>query len=575
MIESATSPGRSFRALPRPQCAVALRSSRFRSTRPHSAATLHAVLLCGFLSVCPDVYADAPPAADAFATPASVTLPWLNNIQAPVLSGESLLSWTSLRSFYSRRQNRPAWLSGNRPTRNATRLLDVLRSADKEGLNPADYHIPVMTTARLPANELELLLTDAALRYAHDQLTGHFVPQQMDPQWFITTPVVPDIAASLQAALDNNQLVQWLNALPPPHPAYAQLRAALARYRVLAAQGPRPTIEAGPNLKPGEDDSRVPALRQRLAGNDAVAHGSAEAATLYDDALATAMRHFQATHGLEPDGIVGTSTRTALNISLPQRIDQLQVNMERWRWLPRQFATPHIRVNMAGFELQVEENDHPVLRMHVIVGKQLLSTPEFNSRLTHIVFNPYWTVPQSIASKEILPILKKNPAYLAKENLQVFDSWAADAQPIDPAGIDWSQYTQKHFPFRLRQLPGPHNSLGQMKFLLPNGYDIYLHDTPSRSLFNKSVRALSHGCIRLQKPTELAEYLLGNSVKWNLGTIAAAIARQETLTVTLPRPIPIYMLYFTAWVDSEGNVQFRDDVYKRNMKLAQAFENVN
>jgi murein L,D-transpeptidase YcbB/YkuD len=501
--------------------------------------------------------------------------PWLINAAASVIAGESLASWTSLQSFYSLRQNRPAWLVGATLTADALLLIDVLRTADKEGLRPGDYHFPIMTAGQLTANQLDLLLTDAALRYAHDQLTGRFDPRQMDPEWFIAPPVAPDIVSALQAALDSHQLAQWLSSLPPPHPAYAQLRTALAHYRELAAQDPWPTLEDGPKLKPGEHDARVPALRQRLERSGELAHAETGDVTLYDDTLASTVRHFQSTQGLEPDGIVGKTTRAALNVSAEQRVHQLQVNMERWRWVPRQFEARHIRVNMAGFDLQVEENENPVLSMHVIVGKQLLSTPAFNSRLTHIIFNPYWAVPQSIASKEILPILKKDPDYLSKENLQVFDSWGADAQPIDPGGIDWSQYTQKHFPYRLRQLPGPRNSLGQVKFLLPNRYDIYLHDTPSRRLFNKSVRALSHGCIRVQKPNELAEYLLRDSAKWNPEAIAAAIAKQETRTVTLPQPTPIYLLYFTAWVDSDGTVQFRDDIYTRDVKLVQAFDNVN
>jgi L,D-transpeptidase YcbB len=576
MIDPTKPAGRQSRALRQQELVtVPLRSAPRIITRTSPAATPLLALLCGFLSICPGVHAEPPPAPAGIATSAAVELPWLNSTTAPVIAGETLAQWTALRSFYSLRQNRPAWLTGNTPTADAKLLIDMLSAADKEGLRPADYHIPVLTTGQLPANERELLLTDAALRYAHDQLTGRFEPRQMDPAWFIAPPVAPDIAGALQTALESHQLAQWLDTLPPPHPAYAQLRTALAHYRELAAQAPWPTIEDGPALKPGAHDARVPVLRQRLERSGELAHDETGDATLYDGTLAGAVRTFQLVQGLEADGVVGKATRAALNVSIQQRVHQLQANMERWRWLPRQFESPYIRVNMAGFELQVEEHDKPVLSMHVIVGKQLLSTPAFNSRITHIIFNPYWIVPQSIASKEILPILKQDPDYLSRENLQVFDSRSAGAQPIDPADIDWSQYTQRHFPFRLRQRPGPHNSLGQVKFLLPNPYDIYLHDTPSRRLFDKSVRALSHGCIRIQKPNELAEYLLRGSAKWNPEAIAAAIARQVTHTVTLPQSTSVYMLYFTAWVDSEGVVQFRDDIYARDVKLAQTFENVN
>lgn len=569
MIDPKKYPGRQSHALRQQELVTAPPRSESRVTRSQATASLPLCLLFGILSVCSVAYAEPPP------TNAAAVASWLVNTEASVIVGESLTSGASLLSFYKLRQNRPAWLAGATLTADALLLLDVLRTADKEGLRPSDYHIPFMTSGQLTANQLDLLLTDAALRYAHDQLTGRFAPRQMDPEWFIAPPVAPDIPGALQAALDSHQLAQWLNSLPPPHPAYAQLRTALAHYRQLAAQGPWPMIEDGPKLKPGEHDARVPALRKRLESSGELAHTETVDATLYDEALADAVRHFQSTQGLEQDGIMGKTTRVALNVSAQQRVHQLQVNMERWRWVPRQLEARHIRVNMAGFDLQVEENDSPVLSMHVIIGQQKLSTPAFSSHLTHIVFNPYWTVPQSIAGKDILPKLKQDPSYLSAENIQVFDSWGANAQPIDPNGIDWSQYTEKHFPYRLRQLPGPHNSLGQVKFLLPNAYDIYLHDTPSRRLFNKNVRALSHGCIRLQKPNALAEYLLRDTANWNSDTIAAAIAKQVTRTVTLPQPTAIYMLYFTAWVDAEGVVQFRDDIYTRDVKMAQTFENVN
>ena len=574
MIDPKKSPGRQSRALHQQELVAAPPRSESRVTRSQTAATLPLILLFAILSWCSGAYADTPAATAAIAAPAA-TEPWLVNTEATVIAGEPLASATSLLSFYNLRQNRPAWTVKAKLTADALLLLDVLRTADKEGLRPGDYHIPVISSGQLTANQLDLLLTDAALRYAHDQLIGRFDPRQMDPEWFIAPPVTPDIAGALHAALDSHQVAQWLNSLPPPHPAYAQLRTALAHYRELAAQGPWPTLDDGPKIKPGEYDARIPALRQRLESSGELAHAETVDATLYDDTLASAVRNFQTTQGLEPDGIVGKATRAALNVSAQQRVKQLQVNMERWRWVPRQLEARHIRVNMAGYDLQVEENNRPVLSMHVIVGQQKLSTPAFNSQLTHVVFNPYWTVPHSIAGKDILPKLKQNPGYLSEENIQVFDSWGADAQLIDPSSIDWSQYTEKHFPYRLRQLPGPQNALGQVKFLLPNAYSIYLHDTPSRRLFDKSVRALSHGCVRLQKPNELAEYLLRDSANWNSEAIAAAIAKRVTRTVTLPQPTPIYMLYFTSWVDAEGVVQFRDDIYKRDVKLVRAFDNVN
>lgn len=559
MIEPKNTPGRQSRAPRQQQLVPAPRRYSW------SAAIQLVALLFGFLAVSPGVYAET--------TPAAAEQTWLVNTEASVIAGEPLAARTGLLDFYTRRQNRPAWLARATLTADAVQLLDVLRSVDKEGLDPRDYHLPMMTSGQLTANQLELLLTDAALRYAHDQLVGRYDPRRMDPQWFIMPPAAPDSVGALQAALEKHQVAQWLAALPPPHPDYARLRKALAHYRELAAQAPWPTLEAGPKLSPGEHDARVPALRQRLESSAELAHTETVDAMLYDDTLAKAVRRFQSTRGLEPDGIVGKATRDALNVSPQQRVRQLRSTMERWRWLPRQFGARHVRVNVASFELQVEENDKPVLSMNVIVGKEQLSTPAFRSQLTHVVFNPSWTIPYSIASKEILPKLKTNPGYLAEENIQVFDS--AGGEPLDPALIDWSQYTEKNFPYRLRQLPGPLNSLGQIKFLLPNSYAIYLHDTPNRRLFNKSVRALSHGCIRIQQPDALAEYLLGDHTKWNPESITATIAQQQTRTVTLPQPIPIYLLYFTAWVDAEGVVQFRDDIYTRDVKLAQAFGSVN
>lgn len=514
--------------------------------------------------------------------PQEPDLSLLTHTDAPVIDGETLPTWTALRSFYSQRQQQPVWVVSGTTTGETNALLAVLRAVDQEGLYPGDYHLAAIerrihtaTPSSALQGELELLLTDAALRYAHDQQTGRFEPQQMDPAWFIVPTPTPDSTAALRTALDTQHLTQWLAGLPPPHRDYIELRKALARYRALVAQGGWPLIEEGPKLTPGNHDTRVPILRRRFEISGELAPAEVNDASLYDSDLADTVRQFQARHGLDPDGIISTGTLRVLNVSALQRVRQLQLNMERWRWLPRQLEPYHIRINLAGFELQVMENDSPVLEMRVVVGRQLRSTPAFNSHLTHIVFNPYWTVPKIIATQDMLPKLRTNPAFLREQNIELFDSWDAQAQPIDSQGIDWSKYSAKHFPFRLRQRPGPYNALGQVKFLLPNAYDIYLHDTPNRELFKKSVRAFSSGCIRLQKPWELADYLLHANSKWNPATIADAIASQVTQAVRLPNPEPVYLVYLTAWADATGNVQFRDDLYERDARLDQAFRNVD
>ncbi len=554
------------------------KSARPRAAPIASGTSLLIALVVGLLAGC----GNPPYTPKQIDAPQDQDLSLLQHANAPVIDGETLTTWVALRSFYSQRRQQPAWLADGKITAETAQLLAVLRAVDQEGLNPGDYHLAAIERRLQSAapsgtqqGELELLLADAVLRYAHDQQVGRFEPKQMDPEWFIAPTPAPDNATTLQSALNTHRLAQWLAELPPPQRDYVALRKALARYQALATQGGWPLIEAGPKLTPGKHDARVPTLRHRFEINGELAPAEVSDATLYDSALADAVRDFQSRHGLDPDGVISTGTLRALNVSTQQRVRQLQVNMERWRWLPRQFEPRHIRINMAGFELQVMENDSPVSEMRVVVGRQLRSTPSFSSRLTHIVFNPYWTVPQSIATKDMLPKLRTNPLFLQEQNIELFDSRDTQAQPIDPRSIDWSKYSQKHFPFRLRQRPGPYNSLGLVKFLLPNVHDIYLHDTPNRALFKKSVRAFSSGCIRLQKPNELADYLLHADSRWNPASIADAIASQVTQAVRLPNPEPVYLVYLTAWTDAVGDVQFRDDIYERNARLDRAFGNVD
>jgi murein L,D-transpeptidase YcbB/YkuD len=269
---------------------------------------------------------------------------------------------------------------------------------------------------------------------------------------------------------------------------------------------------------------------------------------------------------------VGPATLAALNVPVEQRIRQIRLNLERWRWLPRDFERRYLLVNIADFELDVIEDGRVRTTMRVIAGTTARRTPVFTGRMTYMELNPYWHIPPIIAKEDILPRLWKDPRYLVRENIRVFRGWAQEAPEVDPESVDWSQVTPEKFPFKLRQEPGPSNALGRIKFMFPNKFDVYLHDTPGRGLFNHNSRSFSSGCIRIEKPIELAEYLLQGQPEWNREKIVAAIHSKKTQIVWIPEPIAVHILYWTAWVDEDGTVHLRDDVYGRDTPLDEALQ---
>jgi murein L,D-transpeptidase YcbB/YkuD len=425
--------------------------------------------------------------------------------------------------------------------------------------------------------DLDLLLTDAFLLYGSHLLAGRVNPETIDPEWSVERREV-GLVEVLQAALDSNRIEEALKDLITPQPCYAKLRQVLARYRDIAAKGGWPTVPDGPKMQKGDSDERVIALRARLtavdipdqernSNRDLFTSFTYDFVLLFDDALEQAVRKFQERHGLEVDGIVGPRTLAAMNVTVEERIRQIELNMERWRWLPWDFGRRYILVNIANFELDVIEDGQTVMTMHIIVGKPYQHTPIFRADMTHLVFNPSWYVPPSIAKKEMLPSIRKDPEYLAKRKIRVYQDWNGEATEIDPQTIDWSQVSAKNFPYRFRQAPGAKNLLGRVKFMLPNQFNVYLHDTPSKSLFSRAVRAFSHGCIRIEKPIEMAEYVLRGDEKWDHKKILDAIKKGRERTVQLPEPIPVYLLYCTAWANEDGIIQFRNDIYGRDKEL--------
>jgi murein L,D-transpeptidase YcbB/YkuD len=407
------------------------------------------------------------------------------------------------------------------------------------------------------------------LIYGSHLLAGRINPETIDSEWHADRRET-DLAGVLQRALDADTMNGALEDLLPPQPGYQRLKQALVRFREIDARGGWPMVAPGPKLQNGDRSERVLALRHRLQDSGDISPEGVSDSTVLDEPLAQAVRRFQGRHGLDVDGVVGPATLQALNVSAGDRVREIEVNLERWRWLPQSLGHRYILVNIADFHLDVIEDGRHVMEMRVVVGRGYRRTPVFSGNITYLVLCPYWQVPPNIAVQDKLPLIRKDPEYLSKQHMVVFRGWGGDAQVIDPATIDWSNVSAKNLAYRFRQDPGPWNALGRVKFMFPNKFNVYLHDTPSQELFQKTSRAFSSGCIRLEKPVELAEYLLQDDPMWTRERLLDAVAQWTEQTVQLPQPIPVHLLYWTAWVDSENVVHFRSDLYGRDRRLKEA-----
>ena len=497
------------------------------------------------------------------------------------VGGNVIYSSVALPLFYERRFYKPVWSENLKITPYVDELLESLKSANNQGLRASDYHIEKITqiVAQLKTKskfknyidiglfvDLELVCTDAFLIYGSHLLSGRVNPQTIDAEWYANRREA-DLAAVLQQAIDEKDISKVLQSLEPPQRGYANLCASLARYRNLE---PWEMIPSGPALKPGMSNTRIPFLRKRLEITGDMEREEISDSLFYDDKLKQGVMAFQNRHGLNTDGVVGQSTLLALNIPLEERILQIVANLERWRWLPQNFGKKNILVNIANFHLDINHDDSSIISMRVIVGKTYRRTPVFSDMITYMVLNPIWNVPHSIASKDILALIKANPNYLAENDFELLNGWGADMQIIDPSTVDWSKISTKKFRYRLRQKAGSKNALGRIKFMFPNQFDVYLHDTPSRGLFAKEKRDFSSGCIRVEDPLLLAEYLLDNPLKWNKTTLETQLSSLQEFSIRLQNPVPIHILYWTAWCTNDGTINFRPDIYERDRPLIDA-----
>jgi murein L,D-transpeptidase YcbB/YkuD len=495
-----------------------------------------------------------------------------------IVEGESLHSVETLISFYQRRVYQPAWSHKKGLLREAGDLIRSLHEASEEGLHPEEYHLATLEKRVSQLRQaswdkrvvdpearavLDLLLTDAFLTYA-----GHL------SQGRIPSEKKGDLVALLEKSIQEKEVTQTLERLLPVRSAYARLRQALAQYRRIAEEGGWSPVVVQPPLKKGDQGEAVVALRRRLEA-EGVTFPKPLPEEVFDDILEEEIQIFQGRHGLEPDGVVGSSTLEALNVPVEDRIRQIELNMERWRWMPQDLGKRRIQVNIASFELEVLEKEETVMKMRVIVGRLYRQTPVFSDKIRYLVLNPHWYVPRTIAVNDILPEIQQDPSVLQRKKIRVYEGNEGEIREVDSTAIDWTQVTPSNFRYRLQQDPGANNALGRIKFMFPNKYDVYLHDTPSQGLFEKTVRDFSSGCIRVERPLELAEYLLRGDSRWNPEKLRGAINRRTEQTVRLPEPVSIHLLYWTAWVDPDGTVQFRDDLYGRDHDLALALQDTS
>ena len=465
-----------------------------------------------------------------------------------------------LRQAYEARAFAPFWVRDGKPTPQALEVIASLATADARALDAADYDAASLAAAaeRLRSSDaptaddiarFDVDTTISVMRFVSDSAIGKINPQRLgyaiepESSKLDLTVLIPELASEPSPG-------EHIAGLDPPFPGYARLRDALVRYRAIAARTDLPRMPNLPKLRPGGSDRGIPALRAWLtAYGDLPEHAAVpKQASQYDSALVAAVKRFQRRHGLDPDGVIGASTGQALQVPPAQRVRQIELAMERLRWLPVPFPERFVVINIPEFRLRgFEDPDAPPrVDMNVVVGSSAdgTETPVLFADMRYLIFRPYWLVPGSIAHKEILPKADHDPSYLRRQNMEMVNG-------------------------RIRQRPGPANSLGLLKFIFPNRFHVYLHDTPSKALFHRTRRDFSHGCIRVADAPALAEFVLGREPGWNRERIEQAMKHgTNNHYVDLQTPVPVYVLYATAAVDSDGDVNFFSDIYGHDATLA-------
>jgi murein L,D-transpeptidase YcbB/YkuD len=487
------------------------------------------------------------------------------------IESSQIASATVIPELYAKNGFQRLWTD----PQNVDDLFSAIKTIDEDGLRPGDYHFTKLKQMRSQIGtgtftdpeiiaDFDVLLTDSLVRLGYHLVIGKVDPVDHHPHWNLAVDIDDDRPVdAIEEILDAGNLAKEIEALRPQSSIYSRLKLALKRYRTIKANGGWEPVPEGQTLKKGMTDNRVLFLRKRLKIT-----GDLTAETLdsesFDNTLEQAVIRFQNRHHLIADGAVGKQTLATLNTPVEVRIDQIQINLERARWVLHAISGKFVIVDIAGFEAFVYKDDQFLWTSRVQVGRPYRQTPVFKSEITYLELNPTWTVPPGILARDILPAVKKDANYLKDRNIRVIDR---TGKIVNQDTIDWAKYNGPNFPYMLRQDPGPSNALGLIKIMFPNQHLVYIHDTPSKSLFERADRTFSSGCIRTEEPFELAEILLDDPDKWNLDRFKIIIDSGQTRSIRLPKPVPVLLFYWTASARPDGTVRFKRDPYQRDAEV--------
>lgn len=499
-----------------------------------------------------------------------------------IIEGEHVVAKHFITEFYKNRAYQPAW----NEYESFKDVIEALRGIEGNGLQLEDYHVAAFDSLAAKIEKLkkrdyysthwvaefDILLTDALFTYAYHLFYGKTNPQSFDANWNYKKLEFPSgMVDTLASAIKKKDISKRLLQIEPRFNGYIKMKEVLIQYNKIANNGGWGTVETNKILRPGDSDKGIIQVRNRLLISNELTDTHFTDSLFYDDSLKVDIAHFQKNHGLNPDGVIGKNTLLALNISVEKKIEMIKVNMERDRWVSNAFTDYFVLVNIAAFEAYIFKDFKRIHTTKAMVGKTYHQTPVFTAKMQYVEFNPTWTVPTSITKKELIPKMQRDKTYLSRNHMEVLDF---QGNVVDTSKIDFKNLTPtSSFPYMLRQKPGPWNALGQVKFIFPNSFSVYLHDTPSRSLFARENRSLSHGCIRIENPLDFATAILENT-EYDRTAINNIIKSQDTQRIILKQKPDVMLLYLTVTMGENGDLRFVNDIYKRDKRVYNALTEI-